>query len=154
MGLFTVRTEKGFDRIESLVDIHNPAFAFHGNKTVYIPTNLPIPFDDESRLTLPYTLDKNVRGNKLRVPESTVGLVQIPSLSLSRFTLPRVVVLVPLEPTAQISAQPSEDMQTMTFYMPREMLIGEEIDYAKAAVALAIMAVADGTEFIPEVYSK
>lgn len=146
MGPFTIETSQGFNKIRTLVDLHNPANAVFGSSAVYNPNNRPPIFDDETQSTFAYTLGKNVKGGVMKLPESTPGLVQIGS-ELTRFMMPRVVVMVPLKFSSRITDAPdTKYFETRTFLLPQEHMINDADAYAKAAVTLAVMAVADGVE--------
>ena len=143
MGLFTVHTKKGFQQIEKLVNLHDASRTHEGAWATYIPAYRPQLFDSTDHKTYAFTLYKNLAGEKLTLPESTVGLI---SIGL-RSSLPEIVAYYPLRSNAQITSElDAENFVLHPFCLPDEYSqLGEE-PYARAAVAIGAKLVADGAQ--------
>lgn len=147
MGLFTVHTKKGFQQIEKLVNLHDASRTHEGAWATYIPAHRPQLFGSADHKTYAFTLYKNLAGEKLTLPESTVGLISIGLTGLVRSSLPEIVAYYPLRSNAQITSElDAENFVLQTFCLPDEYShLGEE-PYARAAVAIGAKLVADGAQ--------
>ncbi len=122
MGLLTIKTEAGFDKLYKNIIIES------AEKPKIIGSSTYVPYTDAFRppenLTIKrlFWLDRNVQGNNLFVPDATLGRVFIPH-EITRHLLPTAVVLLPSDRRAknfgiiEVDLAESTSMDTESFCM-------------------------------------
>ena len=141
MGFMTIKTSQGFDRVAQQVEIV-PNRGQHEviGKTMLQGMPTPIKVSSELDVSVDYYLDKNIKGSsKRKIPGETLSQLFVrPTSDWSES--PNALVYVPLDRRAKTHAKVNVDMSGMS-----SLEAGTYEVYIRTAVALAVMAVADGT---------
>ena len=139
MGFLSVKTAQGIETIKRQVELVPQTSDLKiVNRTVLIPDQRPGYIPDGLSMSTAYYLDKNISGDATRIPGETLSRVYMAQVCNRRMIM-EAVVLVPLDTQAHNVVSLAVDMSDLS-----QTSLSDSDNYCKTAIALAVMAVADG----------